>query len=189
MKQSPYFNLLDKIEQATSAYTMAHIEQAMNHMGVVCKLFRKKKERTTDEVYGIHGGSELSRLPSVSIYDRPFSSPITEENLSDIDIDNFNAGVVENEEFDEIMDDSFYDIHEVTVLLNSFQWRSISRNQDSFLEDPEYAYLSSSVDIENGDILVVDKDDMELKFKCYYPQLIGNRTHMIYRFRLTNVQE
>lgn len=188
-KKSNFFNLLDKIEQATSRYTMAHIEQAMAHMGVVCKLYRKKKERTTDEVYGIHGGSELSRLPSTSIYDQPFSEPITEENLGDIDIDNFNAGIVVNEEFDEIFDDSFYDAYEVTVLLNSFQWRSISRHQDSFLEDSDYAYLTSDIDIENGDILVVDKDDIELKFKCYYPQLIGNRNHMIYRFRLSNVQE
>ena len=93
-KKSNFFNLLDKIEQATSRYTMAHIEQAMAHMGVVCKLYRKKKERTTDEVYGIHGGSELSRLPSTSIYDQPFSEPITEENLGDIDIDNFNAGII-----------------------------------------------------------------------------------------------
>ena len=188
-KKSNFFNLLDKIEQATSKYTMAHMELAMAHMRVVCKLYRKKKERTTDEVYGIHGGSELSRLPSTSIYDQPFSEPITEENLSDIDISNYNSGIVENEDFDEIFDESFYTVYEITVLLNSFQWRSISRSHDSFLEDSDYAYLSSKVDIENGDIIVVDKDDTELKFKCYYPQLIGNRTHMIYRFRLSNVQE
>ena len=188
-KRSSFYNLLAKIEEATSRYSFAHIEQALSYMGVVCKLYRKKKERTTDQVYGIHGGSELTRLPSTSIYDQPFKEPLTVDNLADIDIDDLNAGKVLNEEFDEILDDSFYDVYEVTVLLNSFQWRSISRHQDSFLEDSDYAYLSSTTDIENGDILVVDKDDVELKFKCYYPQLIGNRNFMIYRFKLTNVQE
>ena len=191
IRRSNYLNLLDRIETATSKYSLAHIEQALAYMGVTCTVMRKKKERTTDEVYGVHGGSELSSLPSTSIYDRPLGGiTLNEDNLADIDIEDMNAGnfvesVFDHEEFDE----SFYDQYEARVLLNSFQWRSISRNQSSYLEDSDYAYMSTQVDIESGDIIVVKGKETEMKFKCYYPQLIGTRSFMIYRFRLTNVQE
>lgn len=178
---------LDRLEKATSDYTLAQIEGALIAVGTWCKVFRKKKERATDNVYGVHGGSELSRLPSTSIYDQP----IIASDLTEWDIEESNQGVVqkEHEDFDIILDNSFEEVEEAKILLNSFQWRSISTGSDSFLEDTGYAFVSMKTKLVQGDILVISKNDQDLKFKIYYPEYLGNRRFMVYRFRLTNVQE
>lgn len=178
-------NTLSVMEKATAKYTKLMVLNAIKSNGTECILFRLKKDRVADQVYGVHGGTDLSRTPSTSIYDKA----ITYENIDDIDIFQHETGEATNFDLMESIDDSYEELVTIQVLLNTMTWRAISRQSDSLLEDPGYVYCLSEIPIENGDVLVINKPELQTKFKVYYPELIGNQTHLIYRFKLTNVQE
>lgn len=180
-----FLNTLSAIENATTKYSSNYISTAIRTIGTRCILFRKNKDRVTDKVYGIYGGSDLSRTPSTSIYDKP----ITYENIDDIDILDHDLGNPTNYDLMESIDDSWEELIKVDVLLNTMTWRAISNQSSSLLEDPGYIYCRSETPIEHGDLLMVDSKTHQLKFKVYFPELIGNERFMLYRFKITNVQE
>lgn len=178
-------NTLQLMEKATAKYTQNTIKSAIKANGTDCILYRLKKDRVADQVYGIHGGTDLSRTPSTSIYDKPISY----ENIDDIDLFKHETGEATNFDLTESIDDSYDELVVVKVLLNTMTWRAISQQSDSLLEDPGYIYCLSEVIIEHGDVLVVNKPELQLKFKAYFPEKIGNSEFIIYRFKITNVQE
>lgn len=179
-------NVYEVIERATTKYTNNLIISSIKATGIDCILYRKNKDRVTDKVYGIYGGSDLSRTPSTSIYDKP----ITAENIDDVDLFEHNIGQETNLNLEQSIDDSYEELVRVRVLLNTMQWRAISNQSASFLtDDPGYVYCIAEIPIEHGDVLLIDSDTHQVKFKVYYPELIGNYQFSAYRFRITNVQE
>lgn len=180
-----FVNQMTVLENASSKYTQYMISNAIKATGTLCDLYRLKKDRVADQVYGVHGGTDLSRTPSTSVYDQPISF----ENIDSIDLFSHELGNATNYDLTESIDDSYEKIIQVKVLLNTMTWRAISSQSGSMLEDPGYVYCLAEDIIENGDVLLVVSEAHQIKFKVYYPELIGNTQFHIYRFRITNVQE
>ena len=166
--------LLTKLESSAQEYTALQIKNALNYQGTPCLLYKKKKVRASDEVYGVYAGSDLSNLPSISVYD---SSAFTQGDLTDEEIINLNQFELPNREV--IIDDSYEQPLEITALVTAWAWRAIEDMNSGILDDPVQVFVENSDEISVNDVLRIDRGDDSFRLKVFSIQTIGNQTHIV----------
>jgi len=81
---------LNHLEVAASKYTAMYIAAALRVQGTNCLLYKKDQIRTSDNVYGLYSGSELSHQNSVSILDSSLNKPVSKNNyILNLNTDDF----------------------------------------------------------------------------------------------------
>lgn len=173
---------IEKLEEATELTTAALILGALNHSGTDCILYKKKKVRASDSVYGVYGGSELSNLPSPSIYDQP---SMNLEELSDEEKIDLDAFQLPNREV--IIDDSFEQPVKLVAVISAFSWRTIESMISGGFEEPTPIFVQDSCDVSVGDVIQIEKGDDHFRFKVFGKQVIGRQPNVVARIMISNI--
>ena len=174
-------DIMLRYEFTANRTTALFIKASLRVSGFNASLFKKKDRKTTDEVYGIYGGSELTtNIDVYSLYDtaNPTVIDLTPEE------ENINPQTISTEIN---IDESFEEPIQIPVLIGPSQWRQIESMSSGFLEDPAVLW-TDYLDVYPGDVIQIDRaDNSSFRLKVIGAETLGATTDIVTRFKISNI--